>query len=191
MNDQQNFPLPPILWAVFGFGLRYFSYNFLVFAVLPTFFAVVVILLPVLPFLESIAFLLPDDITVEINWDETDIMRIYGMLTMITFILSELIRAIIRKVQQARGVQLQERQYIPLLRLLFIKSLIISVIFVTAMVVFPLMDTAEDVSMASFFWIFAIFYAVAMVSNLIFTILDRLAGDCLFRMRVGLQRKRQ
>jgi len=190
MNDQQDFMLPPILWAVFGYGLRVFSYNFLVFAVLPTFFALVVISIPVLSFLDSIPITFPTDFKLIIDWDETDIMRIYGWMTIITFILLELTRTIIRTIQKARGVQLQERQKMPFLRVLLFKSLIISVIFITAMVVFPLMDTAEDVSITSFFWIFAIFYAVAMVSNLIFTFLDRLAGDCLFRMRVGLQRKR-
>jgi len=194
MDDRQANTFPPILWAIFGYGLRYISYSFLAGAVLPTFTALMIIFLtiigPELPLPDSFSYTYRSEFSRGIKLDETDIMRIYGILSMVTFVLLEGFRAGVGKIRDLMGIDQRERQSHSILRPLFITSLIISFFFASAVVALPSADLAEDTSLTSFYWIVAGFYAVAMVSNTIFTTLNWLACGCLDKFRSSFRRKR-
>ncbi|HMB25330.1 MAG: hypothetical protein ACM33V_08615 [Chloroflexota bacterium] len=191
MLNQQR--LAGISAVVFGYIVKFVAYSALTAAVLMTFAALVaayiIIMGPEVPFLQHLSFILPTDARGNITIDEDDIMQVYGILSMILFVLSVaggwLVRILKRAIRQMSHPDEGEAQPENILpnqnpfssgkRRIIGGSLVITLIYLVFFVVIPFARMAQGASHMGMYLVCVVFYIVALVSNAIYTVVDSLS----------------
>ena len=183
-----------LIIAALGYVIKFIAYNFLTPVVLMTFaalmFAYITFAGPEIPFIQYISFLLPIDGRGNASIDEEDIMKAFGLLTMMFFVLSViggwLIRVLKHSVRRlfqpdteagadeniASGNQ---NPVSSAKRRLIIGSIVIVIIFLIVFISIPFARMAEGTSSLAMYPLFAVFGVIAMISNAIYIGIDILS----------------
>ncbi|HEX2996919.1 MAG TPA: hypothetical protein VHP14_19005 [Anaerolineales bacterium] len=191
MSSQQR--LAGIGAVVLGYIVKFMAYSVLTTAVLVTFSALVaayiIIMGPEIPFLQYLAFMLPIDARGNATIDEDDIMQIYGMISMILFVLSIaggwLMSVLKRTLKQMSHLDEGESEPESILpnqnlissgkRKLIVASALITAIYLVLFVAIPFARMAQGTSHMGMFLVCVVFYIVALISNAIYTVVDSLS----------------
>lgn len=191
MPNQQR--LTALVIAVFGYAIKFVAYNFLTPVVLLSFaalmFTYITFVGPEIPFLQYVSFLLPIDGRGNASIDEDDIMKAFGALTLVFFLLSViggwLLRILKRVFRPAEAgidensastnqnpISCAKRRLIP-------GSIGIIIVFLIVFIAIPFARMAEGTSFLAMYPLFAIFGVIAMVSNAIYIGVDILSDIVL------------
>lgn len=191
MSNQQRFA--GITAVVFGYIVKFMAYSVLTTAVLMTFAALVaayiIMLGPEVPFLQYLAFMLPVDARGNATIDEDDIMQVYGMISIVLFVLSiaggwlmSVLKRIIRQMFQPDEGESEPESILPnqnLLssgkRKLIVASILITAIYSVLFIAIPFARMAQGTSHMSMYLVCVFFYIVALISNAIYTVVDSLS----------------
>lgn len=175
--------------------IRWIAYNIFTATILTVFSALVFIYItmigPEMPFLQYISFLIPNSSRQGITLDERDILRLYGTLATILFVLSiigrklrEVLKRLLQHSAQPEQEDMVEGEAIHPLRsvLLYSKrrlitsSLVITFVYLVSFIAIPFANMAEGESPFLLYLVFAVFYIIAMVSNTLYIGIDSLAN---------------
>lgn len=197
MSNQH--PLVPLAVGGVGFMLKYMAYNFLTPVVLLTFAVLVVAQIalvgPEIPFYEYFSALLPDRLEAEnIHIDETDIMTVYNLVTLVIFVLSItgkwLIRLLVRAYKRvfqpefdvqpgADNAPASPSLVARLVRRLLINSLVITAVHGFAFIAVPVLPMSDGSGPASTLLVFGVFYVIAMIANAIYVVIDSFSDSVI------------
>jgi hypothetical protein len=187
-----------LLVAALGYVIKFIAYNFLTPVVLLSFAALIFTYInlvgPEIPFFRYLSFLLPIDARGNASIDENDIMKAFGIITLVLFVLAvasgwllRVLKGAFRRILQPDaeveppGDHLFSDQN-PLSsakRRLILSSIVITVIYLVVFLAIPSARMAAGTSTAAMYPIFVVFYVIAMISNVIYIVVDILSGMVL------------
>lgn len=182
MDNHRESTISPRLSTIFAYVLKYLAYGFLTYSVLSTFTATMIIYTTIwgsdIPFLQHLSFIIPIDIEGNASLDADDIMRAFSFLTLIFLVIIEVSKAIKGKVVPSSKEPDQEIRN-PLLRGMMPTFIIITLIFVITALVLPFSDLAEGTSLFAMYGVVTLFYVMAVVSGVIYTVINNKAESNL------------
>ncbi len=190
-SNQQR--LVPFIVAALGYAVKFTAYGILTAAVLMTFAALMFVYItlvgPEVPFIRYLSFVLPVDARGNASINGDDIMRVYGLFTLVLFGLSvaggwlvRIIKRTARRIFQPEAEDASEESSVlnqnPLSsakRRLLVSSIVITVIYLIVFIAIPSARMAEGTSNWAMYPIFVVFYIIAMISNAIYIGIDSLS----------------
>jgi hypothetical protein len=138
-----------------------------------------------IPILEHLSDILPVDLSGNITLDETDVMRIYTMITMGLMMLSLMGKGLLwglkQLIKKPSGTETEEETnkesqlaltFKAGVRRLVISTMVITIASVVLFIALRSADLAEGASLLDSFLVPMFFYVLAMVMNVIHVVLD-------------------
>ncbi len=196
MLSQQR--LVALIIAALGYVIKFIAYNFLTPAVLLSFaalmFTYITFVGPEIPFLQYLSFMLPIDARGNASIDENDIMKAFGLLTLVLFGLSVIGGWLIRLLKRSAGrifqpdieagadenmVPASQNPFSSAKRRLIIGSIVITIIYLVLFIAIPFARMAEGTSSLAMYPLFAVFGVIAIISNAIYIGIDLLSDIVL------------
>lgn len=193
MSNQAS--LAYFIRVALAYLIRWVAYNIFTATILTVFSALVFIYItvigPEVPFLQHIAFLIPNNSRQGVTLDENDILRLYSTLATILFVLSiigrKLREALERRRKHSTPIEQEEasdgdvvhplRSVFQYTKRRFItSSLVITFVYLVAFIVIPSARMAAGENAMTLYPIFVIFYIIAMISNTLYIGIDSLAN---------------
>lgn len=182
-----------ITWGL-GYLMKLFAYYFLsgmVLLTLTAFIAAYIIIIgPEMPFLKYFSFILPTDENGTVSMGTSDFMRLYNFMTLALFLLSTIGRRVMLSVKRLLQSSDDDDRLVEdeppirdtfwqIKRRFFVNSLIITGIYMVSFFAFPFANLAEGTSLLLPYAILATFYIFAMMSNVLYVLLDSASNNIL------------
>lgn len=182
-----------ITWGL-GYLMKLFAYYFLsgmVLLTLTAFIAAYIIIIgPEMPFLKYFSFILPTDENGTVSMGTSDFMRLYNFMTLALFLLSTIGRRVMLSVKRLLQSNSDDDRLVEdeppirdtfwqIKRRFFVNSLIITGIYMVSFFAFPFANLAEGTSLLLPYVILATFYIFAMMSNVLYVLLDSASNNIL------------
>ena len=162
-----------------AYSLKYLAAGFLTGAVLPTLGVLMMGYIslwgPELPFLRVLSLFFPIDAQGNAEIYGPDIMRAFGLLTLIMAALVEALKSIPRllRLRTASGDKTGTKS--SLLRSLRAPLMLITIVFAASAVAFAIGGSTQSGSTVTILGIIAFMYVIAMVSTTVYKFIDMLA----------------
>ena len=189
-----------IISVLFGFWVKYIAYFFLTATVLLSFsgliFIYVTVFGPTMPILRYFSFLIPIDAIGNSHLEESDIMRVYSFLAFGFMILSYIGRGIMWVIKRLKRQKLHSmvedeknereislwRNFVDLIggRRLVITTILITFIFLISFIVMPKAQLTEGTNIEAMYVLFAVFYVIAILSDVIYIVIDSISDRILW-----------
>jgi hypothetical protein len=182
---------PAALAGLFGYGMKYFAYNFLTAVVLFCFgammFAYISFFGSTIPSWRLFSFLIPFNSNGTATIGTSDILWAYSLVSLVFMILATIAKGVTggmhRRMHRMRGSSRVDissprnpqpiRKYFRAgMRRILIGSAVITLIFLTAFLAIPSAKIAEGTSRVTIFDMIGLFYGAAMVSNCVHVLID-------------------
>jgi hypothetical protein len=191
-------PIMSYIAIIAGYVVKYIAYGFLTPVVLLTFAALIFDYITIagseMPFLKYFAFTVPANSGGTTHLNADDIMKGYGSITTVLFLLSiigSLLSRMSRYIKKRifhpndkeetneGNASSEQKPPFGIRRRLIISSIVITTTYATLFIVLPFAPMSKGTSFLTGYVIFIIFYLIALISNSIYIGIDSLSNKLI------------